>query len=170
MWVDILFPGVWVHELAHALACIVSGVPIHKIEVHSRSGKVVHRTSNLRSSVLISFAPLIIGGILSFVLFSYAKEMVEMDILLAALAAWLGFSIAFHSIPSHPDMVNISDTVNRQLHELWSGSRGLLTKIVKSIGYVLIWPLVLIASLAIWAVDLTLWLRVGWAVLVGWIA
>ncbi len=170
MWVDILFPGVWIHELAHALACMVSGVPIHRIEVHSRSGKVVHRASNLRSSVLISVAPLIMGGILSFVLFSYAKEVVDTDILLAALAAWLGFSIAFHSIPSHPDMVNISEAISRRLAELWSSPRGIGTKILKSVWYILIWPFAIIGSLAVWAVDLTLLARVGWAILVGWIA
>jgi len=170
MWVDLLFPGVWVHELAHALACLVSGVPVHRIEVHSRSGKVVHRAANLRSSALISAAPLIVGGIVSLFLFSYAKNIADTDIWLAAFTAWLGFSIAFHSIPSHPDMMNVSEAISRRMSELWSSPRGLGTKIFKSIGYVLVWPFAIIGSLAVWAVDLTLLTRIGWAVFVGWAA
>jgi hypothetical protein len=149
---------------------MVSGVPVHRIEVHSRSGKVVHRAANLRSSVLISVAPLLIGGILSFFLFSYAKEIVDTNLVWAALATWLGFSIAFHSIPSHPDMVNISEAISRRLGELWASPRGIGTKIVKSVWYVLVWPFAIIGSLAVWAVDLTLFARMGWALLVGWAA
>jgi hypothetical protein len=149
---------------------MIGGVPIHHVEVKARSGKVVHQASNLRNSVLISLSPLIVGGILSFLLFDYTKNVWETDFVLGGVLAWLGFSIAFHSIPSHPDMVNIAESISRRFNELWSGSTGIGTKILKTGWYALVFPLAWAGASIVWLADLTLLTRIGWAVFVGWVA
>lgn len=167
---DVLFPGVFVHEVAHALACTISGVPIHQVEVRSRSGKVVHQASNLRNSTLISLAPLILGFILSTLLFAWSKTLIETDLVLGLVGLWIAFSVAFHSIPSSADMANISGAISRRLNELWKSTHSLPHKLVKSGWYVLVWPLAILGMSIAWIVDLTLLARVAWALFVGWIA
>lgn len=158
-WIDVLFPGVWVHELSHALACWVGGVPIHQIEVGGHSGKVVHGWSSSRNAWLIGFAPLIIGAIISFFLFAWAKEIITTNFLAGLIGIWLGFSIGFHAIPSHQDMLNIPAAVKRQFHVLWKGERSLLTKLSKTGAYALIWPLSMILVGVAWLLNLSILFR-----------
>ena len=152
-WIDILFPGVWVHELSHAFACWIGGVPIHQIEVSGHSGKVVHAWSSSRNAWLIGFAPLMIGAIVSFLLFAWAKDVIVFNPGAGVLGIWLGFSIGFHSIPSHQDMLNIPTSIGRQFHLLWSGERSLLMKLGKTVVYGLIWPLSLLMVGLAWILN-----------------
>ncbi|MEK6970346.1 MAG: hypothetical protein AABW68_01470 [archaeon] len=170
MWVDLLFPGIWVHELAHAIGCVLGGVPIHHIEMRSRSGKVVHSASTLRNSTLISLAPLIAGSALSFFLFDQAFLQRNEGLLWAFVMGWLAFSIGFHSIPSLADMSNVADTIPRRIQEWWSSPSGLAAKILMSGWYLLVWPIAWVGAGVSWLMEQTLWSRVGWALFLGWIA
>lgn len=67
----ILFPGVVVHELSHAVGCLLTGAKIEEISLFSSKGSYVkHRKPKipLIGMPVISFAP-IIGGII-FLFFS----------------------------------------------------------------------------------------------------
>lgn len=167
---SIFFPGVWVHEWAHAAGCYACGVKVHKITVKSNAGMVMHDKSSVRSALLIGLAPLLAGGILSFFLFGVAKDVWAQDWVWSAAFFWLAFSIGFHSIPSEQDMRNIPDAVGRRWGELWRSERGLPVKLGKSGVYVgagiLGWVLVGLAVL----VNATLLVRLVWATGLGAIA
>lgn len=70
----LFFPGVFVHEVSHAIACFVSNVPVHRVEVGWHSGRVIHDQGNVRTTFLIGFSPLVIGFLFSVFLFSLAKS------------------------------------------------------------------------------------------------
>lgn len=62
-WRLFVAPGVVVHELAHALACIVTGAQIHEINFWKPTGgHVMHTQPRLQilGPVLISFAPVLV--------------------------------------------------------------------------------------------------------------
>jgi hypothetical protein len=112
------FPGVIVHELAHATMCKLCGVRIHEIcyfqlirgDVGS-VGYVLHdRPKHFWQQVLISFAPLAINTL--------AGAVIAMPSAMAVTAfwegsavdwvlMWLGVSIAMHSFPSTGDAASI---------------------------------------------------------------
>lgn len=69
----IIFPGVVLHELSHALGCLLTGAKIYKIKFFSKSGgQVLHSRSKIPilGSFLISLAP-IFGA--TFVLYLLAR-------------------------------------------------------------------------------------------------
>ncbi|QQR92856.1 MAG: M50 family metallopeptidase [Candidatus Iainarchaeum archaeon] len=138
-WLDILFPGVIVHEIAHALACYLCGVKVHTISVHRSSGMVVHDKTSARASLLIGLFPLIIGGAIAYVLLQYAQRIQENAPLLSFLILWIGFSIAFHAIPSTQDVQNIVFSTERRFGELWRSERNVLAKLLKSAWYGVAW-------------------------------
>lgn len=151
-WLDILFPGVIVHEIAHALACYVCGVKVHTISVHRSSGMVVHDKTTARASLLIGIFPLLVGGIMAYLILQFAQHNTYNAPLLSLLLLWIGFSIAFHAIPSTQDVHNIVSSTERRFGELWRGPRNILTKILKSGWYLVAWmgswALLLIAIIA----------------------
>ena len=159
----VLFPGVWAHELAHAAACVVSGVSIHEMHLGTTKGHVVHDASNMRGSILISTAPLVVGFILATLLLAYAKTEGGRDPIVCALLFWVGFSIAFHAIPSTRDMMNVFHTIPRRVGETWQHARPVWEKLAKTGVYAVAWPLVGIGVLLVMLVNSTVLFRFAWA-------
>lgn len=65
-WRVFVAPGVILHELAHALACVLVGAPVHEINFWKISGgHVIHGQPRIHivGPVLISFAPMIFMSI-----------------------------------------------------------------------------------------------------------
>ena len=169
-WVDLFFPGVIVHEIAHALACFVCGVKVHRISVHRNSGMVVHDKTTARSSLLIGLFPLLVGITLGFFLIQWGKQLLPQQGLLSFILIWIGFSAGFHAIPSVQDVHNIVDSVQRRYAELWQGSHHAVVKLAKSVWYAAswigAWLLVGLAFIANASVIFRLALGLG----VGWFA
>jgi len=64
-------PGIIVHELSHALMCLLTGAKIHNISLFDKEGgSVEHVKSKIPviGPILISMAPIFIGGAAIFVL------------------------------------------------------------------------------------------------------
>ena len=167
---SLLFPGVWVHELAHAAGCMVSGVPIHKMEVHAKSGVVVHCSPSGSGAVLISLAPLLVGTLLAWALFTWSKSDFSSAPILGLFWGWLGFSVAFHSIPSAPDLANIPIAAARRMGELCRGSQGLGVKLVKTPLYGGLWVMGLGLSVLGIILNATLLVRAAWGLGVWFLA
>ncbi len=159
---SILFPGVWVHELSHALACVVSGVKVHRIHVETRAGMVVHDKASARKTWAISLAPFVIGTILSFLFLGAAKNAWEQSTLVSVMFGWLGLSIGFHSIPSVEDALNIPEAIGRQLSSVWKTEKSFLFKVAKAFLYIVTWPIALITAACVWIVNLSLIFRWLW--------
>lgn len=169
-WIDILFPGVIVHELAHAFACVLGGVPVHQIEMRGHSGKVVHGWSSSRNAWMIGFAPLVVGVFLSFLFFVWAQEVLSLNPGLGIVLIWLGFSIGFHAIPSHQDILNIPAAVRRQFQLLWESERSLLIKLGKTGVYAIVWPISLLFVGVAWVLNVSILFRALLGLGLFWLA
>ncbi len=70
----LVFPGVVIHELSHAVGCLITGAKITKIKFFSKKGGFVrHKKPKIPilGSVIISFFPLVGGVFFLFLLFNF---------------------------------------------------------------------------------------------------
>jgi hypothetical protein len=66
-----LAPGVIIHELSHAFACLLTGAKVTQLSVFDKKGGHVNHTRSkipLLGSVIISTAPLIVGIIIIYIM------------------------------------------------------------------------------------------------------
>ncbi|MDD5547954.1 MAG: hypothetical protein PHN74_03640 [Candidatus Pacebacteria bacterium] len=79
--------GAFIHEISHAIVCIITFAKIERFEVFSRTPQVIHRKSRLPiiGELLISFAP-IAGGLLF--LFSINNYLLGNYFELPAIYKW----------------------------------------------------------------------------------
>lgn len=109
----VTFPGVIVHEFAHAWACRRMGVRVVKVcylRFGNPPGYVLHeRPARAVQHVVIATAPLFISTFLSLVI-SCAAGMslvnhaaADYHDVILALSVWLSFSFALHAFPSSGD-------------------------------------------------------------------
>lgn len=112
-----VFPGVAVHEFAHATACKVVGVPVLEVvyfRFDNPPGYVRHvNPARYRQSVVISVAPFLVNTVVSFgsflgvgvlVVLTESVGTVEPEILIAGVVlTWIGLSVGMHAFPSTTD-------------------------------------------------------------------
>lgn len=110
-WVT--FPGVIVHELAHAIFCRLFGIKIYKICYFKFSvgfgqpaGYVLHEPS-VRSwqQIFVGIGPFIVNTLVGAVIAAPAAlryQLGGLD-LLDIVLLWLGISISMHAFPSTGD-------------------------------------------------------------------
>ncbi len=161
---SIFFPGVWVHEFAHALACWMGGVKVHRVNVRSSSGVVVHDPTNARNAWVIALAPLVIGTGVGMLCLLAAKNAWETHAVLAFVLGWLGISIGFHAIPSTTDALNIHQAISRRFWEAIRSSHSFSWKAIKIAGYAFTWPLAWASAGIIGLVNLSILFRAGWVI------
>lgn len=122
-WVT--FPGVVVHELAHAIFCRLFGLPIYEVKYFQfamrpgqPSGYVISgRSPKPWQDILVSVGPFFINTILGAVIAAPAAIPIlqfgggdAFDYVLM----WLGVSVAMHSFPSTGDAKSIWHTVTAE--------------------------------------------------------
>ena len=108
-------PGIPLHELAHKLACNISGVKVLKVCYLDKNmrGYVIHeQPSNLWQSMSITLSPLIAGYGMTVVMGYVAMTFVELT-WAYIIALWFAFSFAMHALPSDDDV-----------NSLWAHTRG----------------------------------------------
>lgn len=107
-------PGVIVHELSHALFCVLAKVKIVRIKLFgfgNPAGYVTHaEPTKFYQSFLISFGPLIVNSLLSMFLFSQFKHPYYHW--QSILFLWLGVAIGLHAIPSAKDAKSLLQSAN----------------------------------------------------------
>jgi len=104
----ILFPGVVLHELSHALFCLITFSPIKKIQFFSKTGGfVMHGGSKIPvlGDFLISIAPLI-SGLVIFYLFSL--KFIDASIAFKIFIGYLEIAILITMTPSAQDIKSSS--------------------------------------------------------------
>lgn len=107
----VTFPGVIVHELAHAIFCKLLRIPIYDAKFFQLSnpcGYVVHEpTDKPLKSLLISVGPFLVNTILGAIIMLPASITLinfgEAGNFLTLLLGWLGISILMHAFPSTGD-------------------------------------------------------------------
>lgn len=109
-------PGVMIHELGHAIFCLLAGVKIRKIKLFQFgevAGYVIHdEPKNVIASVLISFGPLVVNTALT--LLCFAQLISPYFTWIHLLLLWLGIAIGLHAIPSTGDAKSLLATTNRR--------------------------------------------------------
>ncbi len=103
------FPGIIVHELAHKLACLISGVKVVEtrlLDTETFGGYVEYeQPTSYNSTFIITVAPLIINSAIAAVLFYVALELATG--VMTAILIYLGICVGMHAFPSHTDANNL---------------------------------------------------------------
>ncbi len=116
------FPGVILHEIAHRFFCDIFNVPVYAISYFRPFSKeaghvILAKQSKITPAFFIAIGPLIINSLACMLLTfpfammqtlgtSFALEWSPYPFLLnpTNFAAWLGYSIGLHAIPSNQDL------------------------------------------------------------------
>ena len=120
----LLAPGVILHEFAHHLLCLLSGVRVRKV-VYFRMGKpagfVVHDEPEMyRQMFAIVAGPFLLNSTVSVVLLNlslrqWARATELLGFAEVAIMAWLGVSASLQAIPSRTDASNLLRSSNCHL-------------------------------------------------------
>jgi hypothetical protein len=98
-------PGVMLHELSHALCCVLARVRVFKIKLFQfgdPAGYVEHASpEGFIPSAMISFGPLIFNSLISLLFFSQIE--IRNWSLKSILFLWLGIVSGLNAIPSFGD-------------------------------------------------------------------
>ena len=105
------FPGVIVHEAAHAFFCRVFKIPILEVKYFrfgNPAGYVIHaEAEEIKAQFFITMGPFIINSILCVVFCSTAflpVWVLNANDPVAWFFYWLGLSIGMHAFPSTQDL------------------------------------------------------------------
>lgn len=150
------FPGIPVHEAAHALACRLTGTPVFEIRwlrIGMVAGSVTHgRPKSPWAWMAIAAAPWFVNSALGFGLgWAFRSHLTGW---LLVPATWLAVSIATHAFPSLEDAVGL-------LESLWKENPGFLPRLVGT-------PLGAVMVVGAFG-SLYFLLDVAWGLLVGWL-
>jgi hypothetical protein len=117
----ITFPGVVVHEFAHALMCRVTQTKIKKVcyfRLGNPSGYVVsEKPSNIWKSLIISFIPFIFNSASGFIFGAASAAAYKAEGhfgVISMVLFYLGISLAFHAFPSLQDAKAIDDDLGKK--------------------------------------------------------
>lgn len=124
------FPGVIVHELAHAFFCKITGTQVFKVcyfRLGNPAGYVIHaQPTNVWKHILIGVGPLLFNTLIGL-LFGFIAFFEHIDTNKLTVAAgvfmWLAISIAIHSFPSTGDAKSIWNSV-------WSQGTPVAAKLI----------------------------------------
>ena len=125
------FPGIIVHEFAHAWACRRLGIPVERVcylRLGNPMGYVLHaRPASVVRHILIVLAPFFVSSTVALAaglgaaLLARSRLPPESRDAVSILALWLAFSAGLHAFPSSGDADALRDEIN-------SPERGLLAK------------------------------------------
>jgi hypothetical protein len=115
------FPGIIIHEFAHAWACRKLGIHVERVcylRFGNPMGYVLHgRPESVFQHILVATAPFFVSSCLALTtslaacLFSTSQLPPETRDIFTLLAVWLSFSVALHSFPSDGDANALWDDV-----------------------------------------------------------
>ena len=112
----LFFPGITIHELAHATACVLLGVKIKKTKLFSfTDGYVVFDDSKSYNNILISIFPFFFN--IAFAVLSAFLIKTGTSLLLTILLIWLSLSALFFCVPSKQDARNVFEAVKKTYTE-----------------------------------------------------
>ncbi|MFC2174798.1 M50 family metallopeptidase [archaeon] len=108
----LFFPGMMLHEIAHAVACVLLGVDMTKIKLWGKSGaSVTHRPTTGWKNFVVAIAPFFLNTLLAVVALwvghialMKTAFFVPGKIGYILLFYWLGASFAYFAFPSETDL------------------------------------------------------------------
>ncbi len=140
------FPGVIIHEFAHAWACRRLGIRVERVcylRFGNPMGYVLHeRPATAIQHALVATAPFFVSSALALVmslaacLAGASRLPPETRDAMTLLALWLGFSFALHAFPSHGDAESLRESAHDPAFGFFS--RMLLVPVVALLRLVLL--------------------------------
>jgi len=110
-------PGVIVHELGHAVFCMLGRVKIYRLCLFrwgNPAGFVVHdEPKYFYQSIFISYGPFIVNTLIT--LFCFSRVTPPFGRAEPWMYLWLGGAIGLHAIPSTGDAKTLLQTTNRRV-------------------------------------------------------
>ncbi len=134
----VMFPGVISHELAHLLACLVTGTKVSGVKLWGLDEAwVKHEEPGPFSMVLIAVAPLILNTLLSL-FFIYIGDMYVLShkVYYSLVSYWLGLSFAYHAFPSLDDVNNAYSVFLKNWLSAMVGKKGIIKGILAWILFI----------------------------------
>ncbi len=117
----ITFPGVIVHEFAHAWACRRLGIKVHKVcylRFGNPMGYVLHEPPEYAfQHIMVAIAPFFVSTFIAFAAslaacgISRSQAFPEVRDAIALASFWLSFSCALHAFPSDGDADSLWEDV-----------------------------------------------------------
>lgn len=107
----LMFPGVMLHEISHAVAAVVTGAKLTEVALFKPSGgSLGHVSYRARGPkvlqsiqrVMVSAAPVYLGGVYVY-LFYYMATAVVSSLAIKVILGYLAFSMIFHMTMSFTD-------------------------------------------------------------------
>lgn len=127
----VTFPGVFLHEIAHRLACDLQDIPVYYINYFSAgskvAGHVIHRkTDSFRKAFFIGMAPFFFNSLICMLLtvphgvsFHLGTHFMldghSFILWMQGIVAWIGFSAGLHAIPSDQDIKGLVDAAESSM-------------------------------------------------------
>lgn len=108
----LIFPGIALHEAAHIAGCLLTGSRIVDAKIFGSAGGFVKHTRGRFGHIgdwIISFAPIIVGLLVSFGIFYFYKAFIPASayrLLLIPLLVYLELSVFLTMSPSVQDLSN----------------------------------------------------------------
>jgi len=129
------FPGVVLHEFAHYIACVLTGVRVFKVKFFSFKGPayVVHARPNVLQGIIISIAPFFLGSAFGYWLLLSANSMFGVQNAAVVFFYWLAISILFFSFPSRADARNAFNSLIGFYERKIFGHNSILSKLAWTI-------------------------------------
>jgi len=113
---NLFFPGITIHELGHATACVLLGVKIKKIKLFSfTDGYVIFDDSKSYNNIIISIFPFFFN--IAFAILSAFLIKNGTNLILSILLIWLSMSALFFCVPSKQDAKNVFDAIKKTYTE-----------------------------------------------------
>ena len=109
----LFFPGVMLHELAHALFAVLTGAKVTKLVLFKKEGDTLghvefrHRGGALLvafQNIFISSAPMFVGGAVLFACHYVIRQIPGAPLWLKIMMGYLGVSMFFHMTMSPQDI------------------------------------------------------------------
>jgi hypothetical protein len=127
------FPGIIIHEFAHAWACRSMGIRIIKVcylRLGNPLGYVLHeRPAYAIQHIMVAVAPFFVSTVIALAvslaatIFFVSQVLADSQDVILPLSVWVSFSIAVHAFPSSGDADSL-------WNEVRSPDVGLAAKLV----------------------------------------
>jgi hypothetical protein len=117
LWVLFLAPGIVLHELSHAMCCVLSGTKIFKMKLfgfQNPPGYVEHaQPDKFMHSFVISFGPLIFNSLATMLIFAkFPKPTLTWQ---SILLFWLAIVFGLNAVPSMGDAKTLFSSANKKI-------------------------------------------------------
>jgi len=135
----LLFPGMLLHEIAHALACLLLGVRITKAKLWGLGGaSITHQRTTGWRNFAVALAPFFVNSSVAVTSFYVGHIGLEKTVFIGSrllpilLFYWLGISFAYFAFPSEADL-------RSGWGELWGHYRSRLLSQAGAFAALLCW-------------------------------